>query len=73
MCERGHAFVTLAVLDARKGQVVEVRGCGGLSVKDTAEAFGVSEDTVLCDWRLAKAWLKRELAPHRGRSLASRR
>jgi len=57
------ALAALAVLDPRKSRVVEVRCFGGLSVKETAEALGVSEETVLRDWRLAKAWLKRELAP----------
>jgi RNA polymerase sigma factor (TIGR02999 family) len=56
----------LAVVDARKGQVVELRFFGGLSVKETAEVLSVSEETVKRDWRLAKLWLMRELsAEHR--------
>jgi len=57
-----------AALDAltgqhqRKGQVVELRFFGGLSVEETAEALGVSQETVLRDWRFAKSWLLRELS-----------
>lgn len=56
------ALVSLAQLDARKSQVVELRFFGGLSVTETAEVLKVSTDTVLRDWRLAKVWLLRELS-----------
>jgi RNA polymerase sigma factor (TIGR02999 family) len=66
--EPGHDLVglddalnALAVFDARKAQVVEMRFFGGLSVEETAEALNVSVDTVMRDWKLAKAWLLREL------------
>jgi RNA polymerase sigma factor (TIGR02999 family) len=52
----------LNALDPRKAQVVELRIFGGLSVEETAEALGVSRETVLRDCRLAKAWLRRELS-----------
>ena len=55
------ALETLARVDARKGQVVELRFFGGLTVEETAHVLGVSTDTVLRDWKLAKAWLLREL------------
>jgi RNA polymerase sigma-70 factor (ECF subfamily) len=55
------ALVALAVKDARKCQVVELRFFGGLSVEETAEVLKVSPDTVHRDWRLAKAWLAREM------------
>ena len=55
------ALNALTEADARKGQVVELRFFGGLSVEETAEVLKVSQDTVLRDWRLAKAWLLREL------------
>ena len=45
----------------RKGQVVELRYFGGLSVEETAEALHVSTDTVKRDWRFAKLWLLRAL------------
>jgi RNA polymerase sigma factor (TIGR02999 family) len=56
------ALRTLARIDARKAQVVELRFFGGLSIPETAEVLHVSPDTVLRDWRLAKAWLLRELS-----------
>ena len=55
------ALKRLMELDERKGQVVEMRFFGGLSVKEVAEVLKVSEETVLRDWRLAKVWLLREL------------
>jgi RNA polymerase sigma-70 factor, ECF subfamily len=55
------ALKALAVSDARKSRVVELRFFGGLSVEETAEVLQVSPDTVLRDWRLAKAWLAREM------------
>jgi RNA polymerase sigma-70 factor, ECF subfamily len=56
------ALNALAVTDARKARVVELRFFGGLSVDETAEALKVSPDTVLRDWTLAKAWLSREMS-----------
>jgi RNA polymerase sigma-70 factor (ECF subfamily) len=58
------ALVALAAVDPRKSQVVEMRFFGGLSVEETAEALHVSVDTVMRDWKLAKAWLLRELKGH---------
>jgi len=55
------ALRDLEKLDPRKSQVVEMRFFGGLSLTDTAEALGVSPDTVGRDWTAAKAWLLREL------------
>ena len=55
---------------ARKGQVVELRFFGGLSVEETAEALGVSEETVMRDWRFAKSWLRRELSRHTAQGAA---
>jgi RNA polymerase sigma-70 factor (ECF subfamily) len=55
------ALNALAAFDGRKAQVVEMRFFGGLSVEETAEALNVSVDTVMRDWKLAKAWLLREL------------
>ena len=51
----------LAKQDARKAKVVEMRFFGGLSVEETAAALNVSSQTVLRDWSLAKAWLRREM------------
>jgi RNA polymerase sigma factor (TIGR02999 family) len=55
------ALDSLAKLDPRKARVVELRFYGGLSVDESAEALKVSPETVMRDWRLAKAWLWREL------------
>jgi len=52
----------LASLDARQARVVELRVFGGLTVEEAAEALGVSRATVEVDWRVAKAWLHRELS-----------
>jgi RNA polymerase sigma factor (TIGR02999 family) len=51
----------LAAVDARKSQVVEMRFFGGLSLEEIAGVLGVSVQTVMRDWRLAKAWLAREM------------
>jgi RNA polymerase sigma factor (TIGR02999 family) len=57
-----HALEGLSAVDKRKCDVVELRFFGGLSVKDTAEVLGVSDETVKRDWRLAKLWLLREMS-----------
>jgi len=56
------ALKGLAELDPRKTQVVELRFFGGLSVEDTAEVLKISPETVMRDWKFARAWLARELA-----------
>lgn len=55
------ALTALALFDHRKVQVVELRYFGGLEVEEVAELLKVHPNTVIRDWRLAKAWLKREL------------
>lgn len=57
------ALEKLTEFDSRKGQIVELRFFGGLSIEETAEVLGVSPGTVMRDWTLAKAWLRRELSP----------
>ena len=56
------AMNTLAKLDPRKAQVVEMRFYGGLNVDETADVLKVSPATVMRDWSTAKAWLYREPA-----------
>lgn len=56
------ALKLLAEVDPRKAKVVELRYFGGLSVDEAAEVLKVSPDTVKRDWRLAKAWLLREIS-----------
>ena len=55
------ALDTLARLSPRQAQMVEGRFFGGLEIPEIAEWLGVSEATVLRDWRASKAWLAREL------------
>ncbi|HEV8366469.1 MAG TPA: sigma-70 family RNA polymerase sigma factor [Pyrinomonadaceae bacterium] len=55
------ALLELASIDLRKSQVVELRYFGGLSLEETAEVMAISVMTVRRDWRVAKAWLFREL------------
>jgi RNA polymerase sigma-70 factor (ECF subfamily) len=55
------ALTSLATVDKRKSEVVELRFFAGLSVEETAEVLKVSPDTVMRDWKLAKVWLLREL------------
>jgi RNA polymerase sigma factor (TIGR02999 family) len=55
------ALDELAAIDPRRSQVVELRFFGGLSVAETGAVLGVSPDTVMRDWKLARAWLRREL------------
>jgi RNA polymerase sigma factor (TIGR02999 family) len=55
------ALKALAKVDLRKSKVVELRFFGGMTVEETAVVLKVSPDTVVRDWRLAKAWLHREL------------
>jgi RNA polymerase sigma factor (TIGR02999 family) len=55
------ALVGLSKVDQRKSRVVELRFFGGLSVEETAEVLGVSPQTVMRDWKLAKAWLYDEI------------
>ncbi len=55
------ALKSLAEFDLRKSQIVELRFFGGLSIDETAEVLTVSPGTVMRDWTLAKAWLKRAM------------
>jgi len=59
------ALNELAKVDERKGKVVELRFFGGLTVEETADVLDVSVETVMRDWKLAKAWLLKELKRER--------
>ena len=60
------ALSELDRVDAQQGRIVELRYFGGLSIEETARVLGVSAATVKRNWRLAKAWLHRELASPAG-------
>jgi len=51
----------MAALDPRRARVVELRFFGGLTIAETAEVLSTSSDTVTRDWKLAKAWIGRQL------------
>ena len=55
------ALNALTRIDPRKAEVIELRFFAGLSVEETAEVLKVSSDTVMRDWKLARAWLMAEL------------
>jgi len=55
------ALQALEAVDSRKAKVVELRFFGGMTMEETAEALGISADTVLRDWTSAKLWLWREM------------
>ena len=60
------ALTSLSKVDPRKGRVVELRYFGGLSVEETAEVLRISPETAKRDWKMAKAWLLRELGGGEG-------
>ncbi len=55
------ALAGLAALDERAARVGELRLFGGLTNAETAQSIGVSVPTVERDWRVARAWLRREI------------
>ncbi len=55
------ALKSLAAFDARKSRVVELRFFGGMTIEETAEFLGVSFNTVVRDWEMARAWLYRNI------------
>ena len=63
------ALARLTAFDRRKGQVVELRFFGGLSIEETAIALDISPETVMRDWKFAKSWLLRELDPDGPRAI----
>lgn len=55
------ALKRLEAIDARQGQIVELRFFGGLSIEETANVLQVSPGTVMRDWTFARAWLRTEM------------
>ncbi len=56
------ALKKLAAIHPRKGQIVELKFFGGLTVEEIAKVMKVSPVTVLRDWSFAKSWLHREIS-----------
>jgi len=62
VCALDEALDTLAQLDPRRAHVIELRFFGGLTVEETAQVLQTSPQTVMREWKLARAWLARELS-----------
>ena len=56
------ALDRLAAIDEQQSRIVELRYFSGLSIEQTAKVLGISPATVKRDWRIAKAWLRREIS-----------
>lgn len=61
VCALDDALRTLARMDPRRAQVIELRYFGGLTVEETGHVLKISPQSVMRDWKLARAWLAREL------------
>lgn len=57
------ALERLAVLSQRQAQVVDLKFFAGMELEEIAQALGIARPTVVRDWRMARAWLERELTP----------
>jgi RNA polymerase sigma factor (TIGR02999 family) len=55
------ALARLAEFDSKKSKIVEMRFFGGLTVNEVAEVMSIAPVTVMLHWRLAKAWLQKEM------------
>ena len=55
------ALEELAEMDPQQSRIVELKFFGGLSIEETAEVLGISHATVERDWKMARAWLRRQL------------
>jgi RNA polymerase sigma factor (TIGR02999 family) len=62
VCALDEALDMLAQIDPRRAQVIELRFFGGLTVEETAQVLQTSPQTVMREWKLARAWLARELS-----------
>jgi RNA polymerase sigma factor (TIGR02999 family) len=63
LVELSDSLDALAQFDARKAKVIELRFFGGMSVEEVAMVLGISANTVIRDWSLARAWLLRQMSP----------
>jgi RNA polymerase sigma-70 factor (ECF subfamily) len=55
------ALDELAKMDSQQGRIVELKFFGGLSIEEIAEVLGIGHATVERDWKMARAWLRRQL------------
>ena len=62
LVELDEALTHLTAIDHQQGRIVELRFFGGLTVEETAEVLGISPATVHREWRMAKAWLHKEIS-----------
>ena len=62
LCALDDALTTLAKMDPRRAQVVELRYFGGLTVEETGQVLRISPQSVMRDWKLARAWLAGQLS-----------
>ena len=62
LVELDEALMHLTAIDHQQGRIVELRFFGGLTVEETAEVLGISPATVHREWRMAKAWLHKEIS-----------
>ncbi len=56
------ALEQLSEMDPQQGRIVELKFFGGLSIEETAEVLGIGHATVERDWKMARAWLRRQLS-----------
>jgi RNA polymerase sigma-70 factor, ECF subfamily len=63
MIDVDDALNRLSELDQRQGRIAELHLFGALSIEEAADAIGISARTAFNDWRIARAWLLKELAP----------
>jgi RNA polymerase sigma factor (TIGR02999 family) len=56
------ALKNLETIDARQGQIIELRFFGGLTIEETANVLQLSPGTVMRDWTFARAWLRTEMS-----------
>ena len=64
------ALDELSAIDARQGQIVELRYFGGLSEREVAEVLAISRSTVTREWQIARGWLYRRVTTGRAQGLA---
>ena len=62
MLALNEALERLSTFDPQQARIVELKFFAGLTIEETGEVLGLSHATIERDWKLARAWLKRELS-----------